>query len=98
MNSTGVNPYDLLIIIPNKKQDQLQVKIIRRINRNSNEITSQIIQHFVFANGAATFVIIALVFICELVNFWLKKVLNVAVVQNIDINNYGCELLCEKLK
>jgi hypothetical protein len=34
---------------------------------------SQIIQHFVFASGAATLVIIALVFICEHVNFWLKK-------------------------
>jgi len=53
---------------------------------------------FFFANGAATFVIFTLVFVCKHVNLWLKRVLTLTVVQNIDIKNYGCELLFEELK
>lgn len=52
---------------------------------------------FFFANGAATFVIIALVFVCGHVNLWLKRVLTLTVKQNIDIKNCGCELLFEEL-
>lgn len=85
-------------MMSNKKQDQLQFKWLEEPVVTQMKWPLRSFSTFFFASGAAAFVIFALVFVCEHVKFWLKRVLTWVVVQNIDIKDCGCEMLCEELK